>query len=105
MNLGFPFSPELPSVAEASPQPPVSLPYHLPPFNSSFHPAPCLSLGSPESEFEPQIWMQSFIWGSHQEARRMRERMEKNQRRCGMELLNVMGSCPLGPSEARVRDL
>lgn len=59
----FRFLLELPSMAKASPRPPVSLPFHLPPFNSSFHPAPCLSLGSPESEFEPQIWMQVVYLG------------------------------------------
>lgn len=50
-------------MAEASLQPPVSLPFHLPPFNSSFHPVPSLSLGSPESEFETQIWMQVIYLG------------------------------------------
>ena len=33
-----------------------------------------------------------------------REEGEKS-RGWGMELLNVMGSCPLGPSEACVRDI
>ena len=105
MNLGVRFLLELPSVAKASPRPPVSLPFHVPPFNSSFHPASCLSLGSPESKFEPHIWMQVVYLGFPSGSKESEREEGEKSRGWGMELLNVMGSCPLGPSEARVRDV
>lgn len=94
------FSVSFPVLAEASLQPPCHRPFQLPPFHSSLHPVPWLTLGSPESELETQTQTQvvylGFPSGSRWGSRVSETGKRKMNRGCVIALLNVVGSRPLG---------